>query len=101
METLLATGCGESVPSDCSCILHSSVNSDHAPPCLNVRDPEMFCVEGKEVWDRVSTELPNRSEIMGWIDNQVSAYDNLQRQLLCNSIIDILGMFILCAIQCY
>ena len=31
-----------------------------------------------EVWDRLSQELPNRMEILGWIDHGVSVYDYLQ-----------------------
>jgi hypothetical protein len=45
-----------------------------------------FMQEDKKVWDGLSTELPNRSEIIGWINHGVSAYENLQGQLLRNCI---------------
>lgn len=44
---------------------------------LVVRDPDSF-MAGEihahvEVWDRLTRDLPNRAELMGWITNRVSA----------------------------
>ena len=46
------------------------------------RDPNSF-IAGEihnrpEVWDRMSKDLANRAEIMGWINNMVSVHDYLQ-----------------------
>ena len=49
-------------------------------PQLLIRDPDSF-IAGEihpEVWDRMSKDLANWAEIMGWINNMVSVHDYLQ-----------------------
>lgn len=79
--TLPGTAVRTSVP-DHECIVKNPPYAASESFSLWVRDPECF-IAGEihrhlDIWDKLTQGLPNRDEIMGWINKKVCVYDFVQ-----------------------
>ena len=81
-KTLLGASFGASVPdSEQSLTSEASSPLRDVEPVVCVRDPDIFVAgeihKHQEAWENISKDLPNRNEIMNWINNKVSVREYL------------------------